>query len=130
MAWNGRWPGRGPFSYLPPWQRPGWVYGRGACWWLLNPSLAPGYAYPSQYAKPYMNSNPYKATYQQSPGSLTQSFPVSQTPPMPLDQELQYLENYRKELDAEMKDLEEELKGVEARINELKKSLQHNSQGQ
>ncbi|NJE48229.1 hypothetical protein E3E30_01385 [Thermococcus sp. 9N3] len=20
------WPGRGPFSYLPPWQRPGWAY--------------------------------------------------------------------------------------------------------
>ena len=26
--WFGPWPGRGPFSYLPPWQRPGWVYGR------------------------------------------------------------------------------------------------------
>lgn len=36
MGWGGRgrWPGHGPFSYLPPWQRPGWVYGRGACWWL------------------------------------------------------------------------------------------------
>jgi len=38
MAWrrggwgrSGPWPGRGPFSYLPPWQRPGWLfsYGRG-----------------------------------------------------------------------------------------------------
>ena len=44
MGWRGRgggraglWPGRGPFSYLPPWQRPGWLYGRGACWWLLSP---------------------------------------------------------------------------------------------
>ncbi|WP_297498466.1 hypothetical protein [Thermococcus sp.] len=27
--WLAPWPGRGPFSYLPPWQRPGWVYGRG-----------------------------------------------------------------------------------------------------
>jgi hypothetical protein len=26
---NGRWPGRGPFSNLPPWQRPGWLYGYG-----------------------------------------------------------------------------------------------------
>jgi len=25
------WPGNGPFSYLPPWQRPGWLYGRGYC---------------------------------------------------------------------------------------------------
>jgi len=32
-----RWPGRGPFSYLPPWQRPGWLFGRGACWQLFNP---------------------------------------------------------------------------------------------
>ncbi|MBC7128120.1 MAG: DUF5320 domain-containing protein [Thermoplasmatales archaeon] len=38
-GWYGwpRWPGRGPFSYLPPWQRPGWLFGRGACWWLFNP---------------------------------------------------------------------------------------------
>ena len=42
MGWRGRgggglWPGRGPFSHLPPWQRPGWLYGRGACWWLYAP---------------------------------------------------------------------------------------------
>ena len=35
--WTGPWPGRGPFSYLPPWQRPGWLFGRGACWWLFGP---------------------------------------------------------------------------------------------
>ena len=46
MGWRGRggnragiWPGRGPFSHLPPWQRPGWLYGRGACWWLLSPTV-------------------------------------------------------------------------------------------
>ena len=38
-VWKGRrgydaWPGRGPFSYLPPWERPGWLYGPGACWQL------------------------------------------------------------------------------------------------
>ena len=38
-GWAGPWPGRGPFSYLPPWQRPGWLYGRGACWWLFAPYL-------------------------------------------------------------------------------------------
>jgi hypothetical protein len=38
-GWTGPWPGRGPFSYLPPWQRPGWLYGRGACWWLVAPQL-------------------------------------------------------------------------------------------
>ncbi len=25
----GPWPGRGPFNYLPPWRRPGWVFGFG-----------------------------------------------------------------------------------------------------
>ena len=43
MGWRGRgmagpWPGRGPFSNLPPWERPGWLYGRGACWYLYGPS--------------------------------------------------------------------------------------------
>ena len=36
---SGLWSGRGPFSHLPPWQRPGWLYGRGACWWLLDPKV-------------------------------------------------------------------------------------------
>ena len=31
---RGRWPGNGPFSHLPPWERPGWLYGRGSCWSL------------------------------------------------------------------------------------------------
>lgn len=30
----GRWPGNGPFSHLPPWERPGWLYGPGSCWTL------------------------------------------------------------------------------------------------
>ncbi|HDD31489.1 MAG TPA: hypothetical protein ENF72_02545 [Thermococcus litoralis] len=34
--WGGPWPGNGPFSYLPPWQRPGWIYGRGSCWYLYG----------------------------------------------------------------------------------------------
>jgi len=34
----GGWQGHGPFSDLPPWERPGWVYGRGACRYL---SLGP-----------------------------------------------------------------------------------------
>jgi hypothetical protein len=36
-GWAGPWPGRGPYSNLPPWQRPGWLYGRGACWYLYGP---------------------------------------------------------------------------------------------
>lgn len=46
MPWGrrgqGNWPGAGPFSNLPPWERPGWRYGRGACWYLYGaPAVAP-----------------------------------------------------------------------------------------
>jgi len=43
MGWWGRgpYPGKGPWSYLPPWERPGWKYGRGWCWWYLG-TPAPG----------------------------------------------------------------------------------------
>ncbi|MCW4006333.1 MAG: DUF5320 domain-containing protein [Candidatus Bathyarchaeota archaeon] len=40
MPWGrrgqGNWPGAGPYSNLPPWQRPGWQYGRGACRYLYG----------------------------------------------------------------------------------------------
>ena len=39
--WTGPWPGRGPFSDLPPWERPGWMYGRGACWRFYGPYAVP-----------------------------------------------------------------------------------------
>ncbi len=54
-GWSGPWPGRGPFSHLPPWQRPGWLFGRGACWWLFGGPWGwyrpwtPYYAYPPFY---------------------------------------------------------------------------------
>jgi len=54
-GWMGPWPGRGPFSHLPPWQRPGWLFGRGACWWLFGGPWA--YA---PFSMPYM---PYLTPY-------------------------------------------------------------------
>ncbi|MGQ9781797.1 MAG: hypothetical protein ACUVQ8_06050 [Nitrososphaeria archaeon] len=60
MGWRGgfrkgygMWPGRGPFSYLPPWQRPGWFFGRGACWWLFPYLHMYGYPYPSVPLAPH-----------------------------------------------------------------------------
>ncbi|TFF86586.1 hypothetical protein EU519_01170 [Candidatus Thorarchaeota archaeon] len=42
---RGMWPGNGPFSHLPPWGRPGWLYGPGSCWtmgyWGNLPQTAP-----------------------------------------------------------------------------------------
>ena len=61
---RGRYPGNGPFRDLPPWERPGWIYGFGAgrnysgdpskCarfpwlprWWWANPDPAGGYPVP------------------------------------------------------------------------------------
>jgi len=42
-GWIGPWPGRGPFSYLPPWQRPGWRYWRGYA--RFGPYVYPYYPY-------------------------------------------------------------------------------------
>ena len=101
MGWKGRgggpWPGRGPFSYLPPWQRPGWLYGRGACWWFLAPHL--------------------KATVPQASPTVSPTAVPPVVPTMPFaptftkEQERQLLEQHVKTLEAQvetvMKRLEE-----------------------
>lgn len=52
MAWWGKgwgrgpYPGNGPWSYLPPWERPGWKYGRGWCWWYLGSQAPAPYVAP------------------------------------------------------------------------------------
>lgn len=77
---QGPWPGRGPFSHLPPWERPGWLLGRprGFCGyyflWLLGNQ--------PQYSLPY-------------------------TPP---EQELQMLERYKKELEKQLEEIKEKLR--------------------
>jgi hypothetical protein len=45
------WPGAGPYSHLPPWQRPGWLYGRGACRYLYYTHPLPPNAIPPQEEK-------------------------------------------------------------------------------
>jgi hypothetical protein len=93
-GWGGPWPGRGPFSYLPPWQRPGWLYGRGACWWLYNPNLE--------------LTIPPSATSALIPP--TQPFVSAPTK----EEEIQMLEG-------QMKDLESYLDAIRKRLEEIKK---------
>ncbi|RLE53843.1 MAG: hypothetical protein DRJ26_02840 [Candidatus Methanomethylicota archaeon] len=52
-GWIGPWPGRGPFSHLPPWMRPGWLFGRGACWWLFGAPWGLRWYYPMFYPMYY-----------------------------------------------------------------------------
>ena len=99
MEWRGRgrgiWPGRGPFSNLPPWQRPGWVYGRGACWWLLDPNA--------------------KTTLSTNPDSTVTSPIVPRAPFMPTlskDQEIDMLEQ-------QMQFLKTQLDAFKKRLDEL-----------
>jgi prefoldin subunit 5 len=48
------------------------------------------------------------------------------TPPSP-EEELEMLENYKKELEAEKADLEQEINEIEAKIKELKATLEQGS---
>lgn len=104
------WPGRGPFSHLPPWYRPGWVFGRGACWRFFSPWLrsgfgAPtaaqgGYSYPPVWPSGYGYYHPLMGYpgYAQPPGELAR--------------------------EEEERVLGEELSALEARIEEIKKRLE------
>src|SRR4030042_6810927 len=112
MGWRRRayydqWPGRGPFSHLPPWQRPGRAYGgRGyGRSWDIDPRVGarvpglprwwwadPAYAYPPQA-------------------------------PTPQD-ELAALEDSKKELGDEKASVEKEISDIETQIRELKSKLE------
>jgi hypothetical protein len=106
-GWFGPWPGRGPLSHLPPWERPGWMFGRGACWSLFGP--------PAWYGRPPSTGYDYPsyARYRLYP---------SYYPPPSLEDEIYALQESKK-------DLEEELKSVEVRIEELKKTIETKNEG-
>ncbi len=131
-GWSGPWPSRGPFSYLPPWQRPGRLFGRGACWWLFDAPYA-GYGYaPYMPYYPLMppRTHPQISTGQPSStrtrtGTTQQTIPYMYQPAL-YPQTPYYMPTIEEELamleEAE-KDLEEEIKGTRARIEELKSSM-------
>jgi hypothetical protein len=100
-GWRGRgggagpWPGRGPFSYLPPWQRPGWLYGRGACWWLYGPHRA----------------------YLPPAGVLS----TSVLPELKPEDEATLLTEQKTMIEEQLKAMQETLKKIQERLDELKK---------
>lgn len=101
-GWRGRgggrvgpWPGRGPFSHLPPWQRPGWLYGRGACWWLYGP--------PRAYLPP------------------ASVLPASVLPTLKPEEEATLLTEQKTMIEEQLKATQEILRKIQERLDELKK---------
>ncbi|MGV9102528.1 MAG: DUF5320 domain-containing protein [Promethearchaeia archaeon] len=84
------WPGNGPFSHLPPWERPGWLYGPGSCW-----------------ALGYWGTSPTGTTG------------VAPSVPMSAQTELQALERQKEVMEQQIKSLEESLNRIEERLGEL-----------
>ncbi|WP_455364526.1 hypothetical protein [[Eubacterium] cellulosolvens] len=81
---RGPWPGAGPFSGLPPWQRPGWLYGRRMGRGMFNPYFgyggfpgSMGYGFTQYGISGQMPSYP---PIQPSPDMMTQSM---QPPTLP-----------------------------------------------
>lgn len=94
--WRGPYPGNGPWSHLPPWQRPGWIFG-GGWYWL-------------QYLGRYSYQNPYTPPYTAPP--ITPTAPIVDP-----ETEIRYLEELKRYVSDVL------LKEIDARIEELKKSL-------
>jgi hypothetical protein len=108
-AYYDQWPGRGPFSHLPPWQRPGRMYGgrgygRG---WGVDPRMCARFPELPRWwwADP-------KYAYQ--PPTLT---------PAPQD-EITALEESKNALGEEKASIEQEINDVETQLKELKSKLE------
>jgi hypothetical protein len=108
---RGRYPGNGPFSDLPPWQRPGWVYGYGRGYGLgYGRMYAAGD--PSKCARfPWLPrwwwTNPdYQGVV---PAPAAGDIPAVPTPP-----------DERTYLQSQMKYMEQELESVRKRLDELR----------
>ena len=103
-------PGNGPFRDLPPWQRPGWLYGYGRGY-----GLGSGWAYagdPSKCARfPWLPrwwwANPSNQGTVPMPMTSGDA-PTSPTPP-----------DERMFLQDQMKYLEQELTAIRKRLDEL-----------
>ncbi|MBS7638806.1 hypothetical protein KEJ49_08035 [Candidatus Bathyarchaeota archaeon] len=94
-GWAGPWPGRGSFSHLPPWQRPGWTLWMGA-----------------RYGE-------WPRGYPISPWLYTR-FPRLPRWGIRPEEELAELEDYKRMLEEERAELEREISDIEARMRELR----------
>mgnify|MGYP006977944529 CR=1 FL=1 len=89
----GQYPGAGPFNYLPPWQRPGWLYGGGFAYMRCYGMSAPINYNPQSYAPQFTRSQ----FFQQPPLPLNQRSPYNFTQTssqLNYLQQLQYLQSH------------------------------------
>jgi hypothetical protein len=101
---RGIFPGNGPFRDLPPWQRPGWVYGYGRGY---------GVGYGRGYA--YLGDPSKCARFPWLPRWWWANPDYQGTPPFPAPTG----EDEKKFLEDQVKYMEEELSEIRKRINEL-----------
>ncbi|MBS7631418.1 DUF5320 domain-containing protein [Candidatus Bathyarchaeota archaeon] len=129
MGWRGRgrtgtWPGAGPFSNLPPWQRPGWVYGYGR-WTGLGRGV--GYGISGSAYNPWVCqrlpwlprgwwANPYAQLYG-SRYPLVYGYPPIYPNALSPDAELDMLGTY-------LEQLKNEQETINKRIADLKKMIE------
>jgi hypothetical protein len=103
-------PGRGPYSYLPPWQRPGRVYGGGrgyGRWWSGNSRVCARYPWLPRW---WWTDSKYN--YQPSIATPTPQ------------EEITALEESRSVLGEEKTSIEQEINDVEEKLKELKTKLE------
>lgn len=103
-----QWPGRGPFSHLPPWQRPGRAY-YGTGYRHRRRGVDPQVCAIYPWLPKWWWTDP---TYQHP--SLT---PTSQD-------ELAALEESKKALDEEKANIDQEISDIETKVKELKSKLE------
>lgn len=87
---GGGWPGNGPFRNLPPWERPGWLYGPGSCWTL-------------GYWRSVEGASPFRA-----PISAIESQEVLQQQRTALESQMQSLQEMIEAIERRMNELEKE----------------------
>jgi hypothetical protein len=97
----GRYPGNGPFRDLPPWQRPGWIYGGGAGW---------GRYYTDDPTK--CARFPWLPRWWWSNPENSSQFPISQ-PPAP--QEREFLEEQKTFLENNIAEIKKRLEELESK---------------
>ncbi len=109
-AYFDQWPGRGPFSHLPPWQRPGRMYG--------------GRGYGRGYGRGWGADPQACARFPSLPrGWWADPAYAYQLPtPNPQD-EIAALEDSKKELGEEKTSIEQEINDIEMQLKTLKSKL-------